>query len=61
MFQKKAWYHDFIQMHKGVITEIESMKKPADKKVNSNDSDYDSLDANESNDSNEISPVSNKK
>jgi hypothetical protein len=25
-FQKKARYHNFREMHKGVITEIESMK-----------------------------------
>jgi hypothetical protein len=60
-FQKKAWYHDFRQIHKGVITEIESMKKTAKQKVNSNDSDSDYSDDNESNDSNEILPVSNKK
>jgi hypothetical protein len=39
-------------MYKGVITEIESIKKPAKKEVNSNDSDPDYL--------NEISPVSIK-
>jgi hypothetical protein len=53
-FLKKAWYHDFKQMHKGVITEIESMKKTAKKKVNSNDSDSDYEDNNESNDSNDL-------
>jgi hypothetical protein len=26
-FHKKAWYHDFRKMHKGVIAEIKSIKK----------------------------------
>ncbi len=58
-FHKKAWYHSFRQMHEGVINDTESMRKLAKKKVNSNNFDPDYLDGNESNDSNEISPVSN--